>query len=170
MSRLVLGPHISILNKCLTKSIEFVDSILDANCFQFFLSSPQAFSVSKTIPYDKRDIKTFLDYVDLSGIRPIVHGKYLYNFCHVSTGKFKWQEESLIREISYANELGADIVIHQGKNVESIPNADAIKTYVNGIISVLDRTQGSKNKLVLENSAHQGTELGHNMKELHDIW
>uniref|UniRef100_A0A6C0J749 Xylose isomerase-like TIM barrel domain-containing protein n=1 Tax=viral metagenome TaxID=1070528 RepID=A0A6C0J749_9ZZZZ len=99
----------------------------------------------------------------------VVHGKYIYNFCHKD--KIYYQD-ALFKELVAANSFKADVIIHQGKNVNKLTAEEARKTYANNIKSVIDmmKHNGLSNRIILENSAHQGTEIGYSLKELHQIW
>lgn len=99
----------------------------------------------------------------------VVHGKFIYNFCHPN--KISYQK-ALYLELLTASEISADVVIHQGKNVNSFDRYKAQQTYVDNIVSVINMMSSSNlnNRILLENSAHQGTEIGYSLNELHEIW
>ena len=100
----------------------------------------------------------------------VVHGKYIYNFCRpLSTPGWSWQYDLLIKELEQAATIGADVIIHQGKNVLGLQHTVARQNFVDGIVHVLSRHNGT-NKLLLENSAHQGTEIGYSLEDLTAIW
>lgn len=99
----------------------------------------------------------------------VVHGKYIYNFCHPNKDFYR---QALLKELTEANKIGADVIIHQGKNVNGYPADQARKVYVSNIKAVIKsmRETGLTNRVILENSAHQGTEIGYSLNELHLIW
>lgn len=105
-----------------------------------------------------------------SGMYLVVHGKLSYNFCR----NWEWQIQSIVRELTLANKLNADVIIHQGKNVRQLnmTHKEALQTYIGNIIDIIMEMQrhSCKNKLVLENSSKQGTELGHTIDELSEIY
>ncbi len=142
---------------------------MKGNAMQFFLSSPLNWSVSETT--NKTDIETFLSFKKEYKIYTVVHGKYLYNFCRPEKGN-EYQQKTLAKEIIEANKFDSDVIIHQGKNVASLKqsNDQAIKNFVQGVSHVLDKTSECTTSLILENSCHQGTEIGYTLKELSEIW
>lgn len=96
----------------------------------------------------------------------VVHGKVMYNMCNPQPWMFKLMEW----ELREAHRLGADLVIHQGKNVKKMSNQEAINTYVKNVASVLEATQDIDNKIILENSARQGSEIGYSLSEIVEIY
>lgn len=103
------------------------------------------------------------------GIYVVIHGKYIYNFCHSDK---PFYNRALLKELSEGNKIGADVVIHQGKNVNKFDPIKARQVYVTNIKSIICEMvkQGLTNRIILENSAHQGTEIGYSLDELHAIW
>jgi deoxyribonuclease-4 len=112
------------------------------------------------------ETETILKMREQYGIYIVVHGKYLYNFAHTVVSA-KWQRDLLIRELQIADSINADVVIHQGKNVNKDPNA--LKNFVDNVTMVIKNTI-TKNSIILENSAHQGSEMGYTLDELITIY
>jgi apurinic endonuclease APN1 len=99
-----------------------------------------------------------------------VHGKLVYNFCR---DNWTFQTNALSHEYRQAIRLGADLVIHQGKNIKELglTEDEAVHKYVNVITNVLRKhTVVKGSRLLLENSARQGTELGYSVKQLAYIY
>jgi apurinic endonuclease APN1 len=110
-----------------------------------------------------------LHFLTTNGTRYLMHGKYVYNFCHPEVES---QISSLVDEVNLASRIGCDVVIHQGKNVkrESMTKIEAINNYVKNLTEVIERTTTSTTCLLLENSAGQGNELGSTLDELFYIY
>lgn len=138
---------------------------LGGNVIQVFLSPPN--SASKGKPLSSEDIHDTLHLIETFSARVFVHGKYLYNFCR---NNVPWHSV-LSDEMQEAAKIGADVVIHQGKNVSELKlnRQDALKNYVTNIEHILLKTPGN-NKILLENSCQQGTELGYTLLELSVIY
>lgn len=117
-------------------------------------------------PLDKEQV---LKIKEVYGKYIVVHGKYLYNFCHPDKPFYRL---SLLKELTEADKIGADVIIHQGKNVSGYKPDDARKVYVDNIKAVIKSMVGAElsNRIILENSSHQGTEIGYSLDELHLIW
>ena len=90
----------------------------------------------------------------------VVHGKFLYNFCR-NAQSIEWQKNMLLKELTEASKINADVVVHKGKNLAelALTKPEAHQQYANNVSDVLLRAQklGLKNKILLENSARQGT-------------
>lgn len=137
-----------------------------ATAIQLFLSSPKVWAVNVL---KKEEIDLLNLYKNEMFI--IVHGKYLYNFCRpILNPKEDKQIAALIRELTESNKINSDVVIHQGKNLKDLAqtNEQAITNYIDNITYVLKHTEhlSNKPKIILENSARQGTEIGHTLQEL----
>ncbi len=139
------------------------------NAFQLFVSSPSTWYPPKKIP--QSDIDQLTELRKKRNIYGVVHGKYIYNFCRECTGKFSKQIDVLVDELEVANSIGCNVIIHQGKNIASMnkSRSEALKQFVENISTVLDKSNNI-NKIILENSCQQGTELGFSLDELHYIY
>lgn len=120
-------------------------------------------------PWPLNELDTVLKIREKHGTYIVVHGKYLYNFAHPVSAA-AWQRDLLVRELRAANELCSDVVIHQGKNVNKVPREEALQNFVTNITMVINSTKDLKNHIILENSAQQGTEMGHTLAELSKIF
>ena len=166
----LIGCHISKSKpgKLTTNVIKLIQ--IGGNAFQMFISSPSTWYPPNDIPID--DINGLSDLKKKKTLYSVVHGKYIYNFCRECTGRFARQVNVLVRELEVADSIGSDVVIHQGKNVAEIKlsNDDALDMFVSNLQLVLERTSSLTNKIILENSCHQGTELGFTLDELVAIY
>lgn len=162
-----IGCHLSI-SKGIDKAILSVPTV-GGNALQIFLSPPHG--TSGGIPLNDEDAEDIRDLLKGSKIYLVVHGKYDLNFCDPTN---KWYKKSLIQDLRKASQINQDIgiVIHQGKNVTklNLEHGEAVSNYTRHIMEVIDETKDLKNPIYLENSAHQGTELGYDIEGLAEIW
>lgn len=121
------------------------------------------------IPWPANEIDTILKIRQKHNIYIVVHGKFIYNFAH-DIPSAKWQRDLLVKELQQANTINSDVVIHQGKNVNKLSKTKAICNFVNNLTIVLESTKDLSNRIILENSAHQGTEMGYTLDELSEIY
>jgi len=144
----------------------FVMIELGGNAIQIFINDPNNRSATKPIA----NPKLIQQMLKNTGVFLVIHGKYIYNFCR----SIAWQKESLAADLRVAQTLGSDVnvVIHQGKNVASLKlsHQEAIQTYVDNLKTVIAMTPGVKNRILLENSCQQGTEIGYTLEDLATIW
>src|SRR3990167_9794366 len=108
------------------------------------------------------DIPKVRNILSKGQVYGVVHGDYTYNFCRKMVGH---QVDKAIGELNFASQLGCDLILHQGKNVpnEQQTKTEAINQYIEHIKEILDSTFELSNSIILENSAHQGTELGYSL-------
>jgi len=141
---------------------------LGTNAFQVLLSPPVSGMNGKPFTGAQRDHIINMKN-GKNGVYGVVHGKFIYNFCRKKCDNHIKQ---LIDELTLANSINCDVVIHQGKNVqdEKLSRIEAITNYVNHLTYVLEHTSHLNNRILLENSSRQGTELGYDIKELSYIF
>lgn len=139
-----------------------------ANAMQVCLSPPARTSPCAQLSGD--EIEKITSFVREHSLYLVVHGKYIYNFCNGVT----WQQTSLLDELSWAAKIGADVVIHQGKNTAKLglTREQALRAFAYNLGQVLDRARQQKltNRVILENSCQQGTECGYTVQELAQIY
>lgn len=139
---------------------------MGGNALQISMGDPSERSLC-TI--DDKDARTTLKIRKKHGFYVVVHGKYLYNFCRKE--RVTWQINLLCRELQQAEKLQADVVIHQGKNMAELnqTKTEAHRVYADNIAQVLTQYTGPS-RLLLENSARQGTECGYSLMDLVEIY
>lgn len=117
------------------------------------------------------DAQTARRIIGIKGFYAVIHGKYLYNFCRLPSA-IGWQHTLLRSELEQAEKIGTDVIIHQGKNLKelNLTKEQAHQRFVDNLIIVLDETKETKSKIILENSARQGTECGYSLEDLSDIY
>ena len=171
MAKLLVGPTMNIDNG-VANALVIMQRHYGARAIQLLLGAPDSTTV-KTI--EQSDAERALKIKSRYGFYLVVHGKYRYNFCRpASTAGWGWQFSSLDRELTEAAKIGADVVIHQGKNLPELGQSREVahQTYADNIMAVLKRpaVAALSNRLLLENSSRQGTECGWNLEDLADIY
>ncbi len=97
------------------------------------------------------------------------HAGYLINLAAPSSPNRDKSIESLILEIQIASALGLPfIVLHPGAHLGT-GDAAGLASAAQGLDQVLKATRAAKVRIALENTAGQGTCLGHRLEHLHDI-
>ena len=165
-----IGSHVS-LGGNLQKAYQS-EKAEGGNCMQVFLKSPTmkspAIKVKPTIFKDDPDFKT------------IVHSSYLLNFSKPPE-EHPWAYENVVDDLNFASQSNIEgCVIHMGKHLKT-SKEQAISQYASSVMKVIDDWQimaeetdyvidDVKCRLILENSAAQGTEIGHQWDEIVKIW
>jgi deoxyribonuclease-4 len=165
MSKLVLGCHLSIsggLDQAVARAEE-----LNINALQIFSHSARSWKMGALKP---EDAQKFIERRRQSGIEYVViHTIYLINLASPDPRIFGLSVQALRDEVKRAGELhiphvNTHIGAHMGQGIEK-----GLERIVEALDSVLASPQ-AKNaphvKVLLENSAGEGTELGASFAEL----
>ena len=132
------------------------------NCLQIFLRSPMRKCSLKVNPDDQSNCKQFLTN---NNCKLVIHSSYLYNFCK---NDCPWATTELVEELHMAKTLGAiGCIIHMGKTT-TIPYETALGNFIANINNICSHVPSGV-KLILENSAHQGTEIGYTIEQIAHI-
>jgi deoxyribonuclease IV len=98
------------------------------------------------------------------------HSGYLINLAAPSSENRDKSLKSLIQEIQMATDLGLPfLVMHPGAHLET-GEAAGLKQIVAGLNEVFRATKNSPVRIALENTAGQGSCLGHQMSHLAEIF
>ena len=120
---------------------------------------------TKKLPQTDIDLwSAALQHSSLS--HPIAHASYLINLASPKEDLFEKSIHALIAELDRCNRLGIEgLVMHPGAYTQSCAE-DGIGRIIDGMQEVLERTQHQTCRILLENTAGQGTCLGHRFEEL----
>ena len=89
----------------------------------------------------------------------VIHASYLLNFAKILS-KERYEMKSLVEDITNSEQLGGDgAVLHMGKMLKELPEV-AEKLFIEHIKEAVEKTDGMKSAVILENTAGQGTEMG----------
>ena len=158
-----VGAHASIA-KGFCNSLKSID-VIGGNAVQIFLKSPQG-RASK--PLEDKDAMETFGFLKEKEIFLVGHCSYLLNFAK----EFKedpWAVESLIDDMKKISRLGGKgVVLHIGKYV-GMEKKIAFDNIKKSVELVLEKTP-SDVKVIFENTAGQGTEIGYRFEELSEIY
>jgi len=122
-------------------------------------------------PLSKTSIKSFRDNCDKYGYKPfqiLPHDSYLINLGHPDADALEKSRTSFIDEMQRCEQLGLDrLNFHPGSHLNTISIEDCLKRIAESINIVLDKTK--RVTAVIENTAGQGTNLGHKFEQLRAI-
>ncbi|HCU17740.1 MAG: deoxyribonuclease IV [Bacteroidetes bacterium GWE2_41_25] len=143
-------------------------NLIGAKAFALFTKNQrQWFSNPLTIS----GIKSFRENCEKFDYRPfqiLPHDSYLINLGHPEEGPLKKSRESFLDEIQRCEQLGLDrLNFHPGSHLNSISIEACLKRIAESINIVLDKTKGVT--AVIENTAGQGTNLGHTFEQIRAI-
>ena len=137
----------------------------------------------KSKPLTDENIKNFKINLKESGISSkyiLPHDSYLINLGHPEKDKLEKSKLSFIDEVERCEKLGLELLnFHPGSHLVKISKKDleyknkieieeykSLKVVANSMNEVIEETKNSQVKLVIENTAGQGTNLGYKFEHL----
>jgi deoxyribonuclease-4 len=122
-------------------------------------------------PLTKASIKFFRDNCEKYDYKPfqiLPHDSYLINLGHPEKEALEKSRASFLDEMQRCEQLGLDrLNFHPGSHLNAISIDDCLKRIAESVNIALDKTKGVT--AVIENTAGQGTNLGHSMEQLREI-
>lgn len=119
-------------------------------------------------PYSNDDIDNFKKNLQESKILPkhvLPHDSYLINIGNADKEKRQKSIDALIDEVNRCDALGLDrLNLHPGSHLKVISEEECLDNIANSSNYVLDNTENVK--LVFENTAGQGSNLGYKFEHL----
>jgi deoxyribonuclease-4 len=119
-------------------------------------------------PLTLASIKLFRDNCENHDYKPfqiLPHDSYLINLGHPEAEPLEKSRNAFLDEMQRCEQLGLDrLNFHPGSHLNSIGIEECLKRIAESINIVLDKTKGVT--AVIENTAGQGTNLGHTFEQL----
>lgn len=159
------GFHISInggFNKVVERALK-----KECQTIQLFSRNPRGWSFGKL---DMNAITEFKQAIKQSDISPVfVHMPYLPNLATQDKIAFKKSLDSLIAELERCDIIGAQfLIMHIGRRMQST-EAQAFKKVSQGINTAFKKVKNQV-RLLMENTAGMGTEIGYNFTHIKEIF
>ncbi len=137
-------------------------------------------------PLEPKMIESFKVNLEKSGILPkhvLPHDSYLINLGHPEVEKLEKSRKAFIDELERCEQLGLELLnFHPGSHLVKVPKKDpeyddkimeaeltCLDVISESLNMAIEATKGSKVKLVIENTAGQGTNLGYKFEHLAHI-
>lgn len=157
-----LGCHLSIA-KGFLGAVKTAPT-LDANCFQYFTKNPRGFRNAK--PLDRQDAERGRALMQELDLLAVGHTPYLINLASPEEGLFAASIDALVQDLVIAEARGSyGVVVHCGKPKDRGP-AYGIERMQSALQTVLDRSNTQGVRILIENTAGQGSEIGTQLEEL----
>ncbi len=122
-------------------------------------------------PLTKTSIKAFRENCEKFDYKPfqiLPHDSYLINLGHPEEGPLEKSRTSFLDEMQRCEQLGLDrLNFHPGSHLNAISTEECLTRIAESINIVLDKTKGVT--AVIENTAGQGTNLGHTFEQIREI-
>ncbi len=143
-------------------------NVIGAKAFALFTKNQRQWFSN---PLTKASIKSFRENCEKFDYKPfqiLPHDSYLINLGHPEKGALEKSRESFLDEMQRCEQLGLDrLNFHPGSHLNAIGIDECLRRISESINIVLDKTKGVT--AVIENTAGQGTNLGHRFEQLSEI-
>lgn len=188
---MILGSHVSCaggIAKAIGRAVD-----VGCDCLQIFVSNPpRQWPVKRAItrppeldgqklvqfltknnnqwrakPLADKDVSDWSEAIDASKLtNPIAHASYLINMASPKDDLFEKSIDALVIELERANLLRLDgLVVHPGAFTDS-SEEEGLDRIVDAVAETLGRVEPGSCRLLLENTAGQGSCLGHTFDQL----
>jgi deoxyribonuclease-4 len=161
----LLGVHCSVSGG-LFKAFDEADQ-LGIDTFQIFTQNQRQW-INKR--YDEETIDAFKSAWKKSNVKTVFsHCSYLLNLASEDEALRKKSVDALIGEVERCQDLGLSYcVLHPGA-AKGQSEEQALENVVNALQEVLKATSDCKTKILIENTAGQGTSIGYKFEHLSTI-
>jgi deoxyribonuclease-4 len=140
-------------------------STIGAKAFALFTKNQRQWFSN---PLSRESIKRFRENSEKLGYKPfqiLPHDSYLINLGHPEQEPLEKSRASFLDEMQRCEQLGLDrLNFHPGSHLNTISEEECLKRIAESINIALDKTRGVT--AVLENTAGQGTNMGHKFEQL----
>lgn len=157
----LLGAHMSIeggLHKAIDRGME-----LGLNVIQIFTQNASRWK-GKTLTKDIVD--AFVHAKEDSGILVYSHGSYLINLASVSRDLIHKSVRGLVTELERCETLGVPAVVTHPGSAKGSDEKTGLETISFSLNQALESTMGCNVRILLENTAGQGSALGYEFSHL----
>ena len=162
---MLLGVHCSISGGLQTAFHEAW--FLGIDTFQIFTKNQRQWK-EKTINTGEKSM--FLNILKNSAIKIMFsHVSYLINLAGDDNALWERSVKALTSEIQRCNELGLKFTVLHTGYTKSLSEQEGIKKTVKALNTVINATKNSNVKILLENTAGQGSSIGYRFEHLKQI-
>ena len=159
------GSHVSVaggLHLGVERALE-----VGCDCLQIFTKNANTW---KATPLTDRAIDAWRKAFDASGLRhPIAHASYLINLATPDATLYEKSIDALVVEWQRCEALKLEgLVLHPGAFTTS-DEPTGLKRVIDAVVRAFQTVSPKSCRLLIENTAGQGTCLGHSISQLADI-
>ncbi|MBA7571548.1 Endonuclease 4 [subsurface metagenome] len=141
---------------------------IGAKAFALFTKNQRQWAAK---PLSQDNIKAFKENCEKYGYNPehiLPHDSYLINLGHPEKEGLEKSRKAFFDEMQRCEQLGLDrLNFHPGSHLNKIDEEACLKTIAESVNMVLDQTSGVT--AVIENTAGQGTNMGHTFEQIRFI-
>ena len=141
---------------------------IGAKAFALFTKNQRQWFSNPLTHASIKQFKENCEKFDYKSFQILPHDSYLINLGHPEREPLKKSRESFLDEMQRCEQLSLDrLNFHPGSHLNSMSIEDCLNRIAESINIVLDKTKGVT--AVIENTAGQGTNLGHTFEQIREI-
>ncbi len=161
-----LGAHVSIAENIALAPER--GRAVGADAIQIFSRSPRM--LRKTKPITEEEAKAFqVAMMENKIARAVIHANYLINLGSPKKAALRYSREAFVEELERAQVLGIrDVIFHPGAHLGK-GEAYGLRTIRESLDTCLGAANAPDVYAVLENTAGQGSVLGHTFEQLAEV-
>lgn len=138
---------------------------IKADAFALFVKNQRQWSAKPLTQKDINDFKLNLAKANIKPKHILAHNSYLINLGHPDEEARTKSFNAFLDEINRCQELGIELInFHPGSHLKQISEDECLELIASQMNSLLERS--SNIKLVIENTAGQGSNLGYKFEHL----
>ena len=138
---------------------------IGARAFGLFVKNQRQWMAK---PLEEKSIRAFRDNCEKYGYKPfqiLPHDSYLINLGHPEKAALEKSRAAFLDEMQRCEQLGLDrLNFHPGSHLSQVDEETCLRTIAESVNLALDKTNGVT--AVIENTAGQGTNLGHTFEQI----
>ncbi|MFW1677578.1 deoxyribonuclease IV [Pontibacter sp. JAM-7] len=161
-----LGAHVSASGG--VQNAPLNAQAIGANAFALFTKNQRRWEAK---PLDPKNIAAFRQNCEAAGIAPeqvLPHDSYLINLGHPEAEALTKSRRAFVDELQRCAQLGLCYLnFHPGSHLREITETECLRRIAESINLALEQTEGVT--AVIENTAGQGSNLGHNFAQIAEI-
>lgn len=158
-----IGAHVSASGGVANAPINAQN--IKADAFALFVKNQRQWSAK---PLTQKDISEFKSNLTKANIKPnqiLAHNSYLINLGHPDPDARAKSFNAFLDEIQRCEALGIELInFHPGSHLRQISQDECLELIANEMNALLERS--SNIKLVIENTAGQGSNIGYKFEHL----
>lgn len=162
----LIGAHVSAAGGAANAPINARK--IGANAFALFTKNQRRW---QSKPLTTQEIELFKQHCQQVNIKPnaiLPHDSYLINLGHPDAEQLQKSRLAFVDEMQRCQQLGLSLLnFHPGSHLRKISELDCLSRISDSINGALEQTEGVT--AVIENTAGQGSNLGHSFEQLAQI-
>ncbi|UCF35111.1 MAG: deoxyribonuclease IV [Phycisphaerales bacterium] len=161
----LFGAHLSIAGGL--QNALYAGRDIGCDCVQLFVKNQRQWNAASLLP---GQIEAFRAAQRETGLMPLLaHAGYLLNLASPVAQMRRRSKTALLDELRRCEALGIDGLIFHPGSAKGDSEQVALRRVATGLNEILRKTEGFRTRLLIENTAGQGANIGHRFEQIATI-